>query len=1719
MLLSGVQIRNGTVVNNGFTQSKFTEALNTTGRMTSARILNNNTVVFNDTTINSINLYWEAGPFKSVMRVAEVELNGIYLINDVRYTDLQLGVSADVGVNFYYLSYGAFTVKECEQNLERKTTKLVMYDDMIKTMEKYDLNLTYPMTNYQFLTAIATRCGITLNQDVTNTRNMLLQRNTETYTDSYTYRDILDDFAEIQGTVYFISSDNQLHEGPRGYYPEPDLDETQLATIKIGDKFTTVSNVVFARVPQEDNVHYPATVGTGEIIRFENNQLVEGTLVEGVPDRTVYLQNAYNGVRASVINYYPVEIESYGYLIYEPGDMVFFNITDESGQVNEYKTYWYSTNIEFGQGIKEKMVCEVPVANETDFTKSTSESQIERNTYLYVDKVNGEIRSYIGEVDGRVSEVTQTVEGLTSTVSGMETTLDNSIKSYSYRYYKSNSPTQQPTDAQFDGSGGSDTMPAREDGKYIWRRTVRTKNDNTTTKVYEMIQGADGSAGVSIVSTQYQAGTSATTPPTGTWQDNPVSVPQGQYLWTKITYSDGRSTYSVARQGADGHDGTDGTDGTSVTVTSTTYAYAKSTSGTTPPTSGWGTTPVAPTANEYAWTRTTINYSVGDPSVIYTVGGKAGTNGTNGTNGANGKSLVSTVAYYALNNNSSSAPADGSFSTTVVTPTASNRYVWQYELLTWNDNGTTSTTRTSKHIVGVYGEDGNGISSIAYVYKVTPTQNAPRANEFSDSQTTIPAMSATNKYLWQRETITYSKSGVNPKVTVSLIAVYGDKGNDGKGISAVNYYYKVTTAQTPVPAYTTVTSTTIPTMSDTDKYLWQRTETIYTDSTSKNEVALIAIYGDTGLGIKYAENIWYLKDARMNISLQGNTEQAGSSGKNVFDNSDCASLLIYNGASKSFTDGVVTITKNANSGLGGAYIPSSVTSTKYANLLNNTWTISVDIKASVSTTGYVGFEGSSLRVQNVSVGTSWARYSATATPTRMGAFVFYARADTVTMDVRNIQVERGSTATAYEPHVSPNTPQPIQSVSGDNTVKIIGRNLLTSDMYVTSTQTYMGATSSGYVHHLEAGTYTITKSSNMSVGTYYREKNDSGNTQIMSGHTGVKSATFTLSGGDYRFWFYSSGGVPKNQINYFQLEKGSTATSYAPYVEKVYPLTLPVANLFDKNNANTLGCTINYTYQKLATSANAKTLYIPCLPNTTYTVSKILSARFIVATTANTPSANEPIMGYINNDTGTVITITTDSTSAYLCVYYFLNGTDTLTEEEILNTIQIERGSTANHYSPYGNPSIELNKIGTYQDYIYKNGDKWYVHKEINKLNLGTITTWTKSSSGNKYYTTITPLYKWAGNDVMLCDSYTFDGIGDGTRGYYGANGTFRYGYNATSSSSYSEIYFTNESISTLADFKTSVNGVLVYYPLQTTTDTEIIDGTLVSQLDAISRATSYAGQTNILQTNNDAPFNIEWNTTAVDPPAAPIGLVTTTLLGPEIWTLSIPTFIDGYRYYSCSQVIYDDDTFTHTEVLPQEGFTNNAQYAVNTRVIFDTELIQTKELIEQRATKEEVDYILNGDGGETILGLRNLESDYKQTADQIESLVKEVVYTKDMNGYLTGYEKSSDLTQDVESIMATFTQQTKANGEILNEYITAIELSRLGIIIGKSDSQIKSVFTNTALKFITGDPHDDDAQTLLAWIDANDGLGVAKISIGSPGEQRWRIFTRLGNHLTWSRH
>ena len=137
-------------------------------------------------------------------------------------------------------------------------------------------------------------------------------------------------------------------------------------------------------------------------------------------------------------------------------------------------------------------------------------------------------------------------------------------------------------------------------------------------------------------------------------------------------------------------------------------------------------------------------------------------------------------------------------------------------------------------------------------------------------------------------------------------------------------------------------------------------------------------------------------------------------------------------------------------------------------------------------------------------------------------------------------------------------------------------------------------------------------------------------------------------------------------------------------------------NLFDKNNFIKLdGIYISMSNGAIGSYQGNKTLVIQCNPSTTYTIQKISGATFRAGSYATYPSVGTNALTYQINSTGTTITITTGSTAKYLCVQYF--GTDdTQTESTILNSIQIELGSTATSYEPYITPSIYVDNEEIY---------------------------------------------------------------------------------------------------------------------------------------------------------------------------------------------------------------------------------------------------------------------------------------------------------------------------------------------------------------------------------------------------------------------------------------
>ena len=171
-------------------------------------------------------------------------------------------------------------------------------------------------------------------------------------------------------------------------------------------------------------------------------------------------------------------------------------------------------------------------------------------------------------------------------------------------------------------------------------------------------------------------------------------------------------------------------------------------------------------------------------------------------------------------------------------------------------------------------------------------------------------------------------------------------------------------------------------------------------------------------------------------------------------------------------------------------------------------------------------------------------------------------------------------------------------------------------------------------------------------------------------------------------------------------------------------------NLFDKDNVNFINAYL--ANNKTITSTNyVKTYYIECKSNTIYTISKKIGKYFRVATSSKNPAINDTVSQIEIDDNNTNLTITTDNNAKYLLFNCRNNQIDTLTEQEILDSIKIEENSTPTPYSKFGqgNISFEMcnknlaktSKVGQHGTPIIKFSEKY----------TGPLTIAMKPISGN----------------------------------------------------------------------------------------------------------------------------------------------------------------------------------------------------------------------------------------------------------------------------------------------------------------------------------------------------------------------------------------------------
>lgn len=429
----------------------------------------------------------------------------------------------------------------------------------------------------------------------------------------------------------------------------------------------------------------------------------------------------------------------------------------------------------------------------------------------------------------------------------------------------------------FTGNSGEDI------GSYIGTCVDYAKDDPTSVGAYKWAKikgetgakGEKGDTGKGVKSTAvtYQVSSLGTAIPAGTWSSSIPSASAGQYLWTRtvITYTDNTTStiYSVSRMGTNGTNGANGTNGKSIGSVVNYYLATASSSGVTTATSGWTTAVQSVSAaKKYLWNYEVVKYTDGTvasttmPCVIGSYGDQ-GSKGDKGDTGSTGNGIKSITEHYAVSTSNSTVPT--SWSSTVPTMTESNKYLWNYETITYT-NGT--TVDTTKRVIGVYGNKGatgatgsQGYSLVANVVRDAFTESQWTAYGTINHEETWSSTSGIRNGCrigdmfaivgtatdTKNAHVAYYRSNtasgdlkglcishtIIPRGATGATGSKGDKGDTGatgKGVKSTAVTYQASSSGTTIP--TGVWSATPPATSADKPYFWTRTIIIYTDNTT-----------------------------------------------------------------------------------------------------------------------------------------------------------------------------------------------------------------------------------------------------------------------------------------------------------------------------------------------------------------------------------------------------------------------------------------------------------------------------------------------------------------------------------------------------------------------------------------------------------------------------------------------------------------------------------------------------------------------------------------------------------------------------------------------------------------------------------------------------------------------------------------------------------------------
>lgn len=352
--------------------------------------------------LNSITPSFQGSILKSVMKQLIIDAN----VDIPRGIEINYKFGLKVNGEYEYIDFGNYIVEKSTRKEDTRSYEIECYDAMIKTMVDYeDMALVYPISIRDYLNEISAYFNLTFKNINDEFPNYDKQIPNELYLSEdgtslgYTFRDVLDELAQVTGSIICINNDGQLEVR---YFNDTGItiDEEYLNNVNVnfGEKYGKVNSIVFSRSGESDNVAKTDAESVNENglceIKIIDNQILNDN------NRADYLPALADKLFG--LEYYLNDFSAKGIIFLELGDR--YNVSVFG---NTYSCVMLNDEILITQGIEENVFTEKPEETESDYKTSSNDDRKINQAYIIVNKQN------------------QTIESLTSKVENIDVKINN----------------------------------------------------------------------------------------------------------------------------------------------------------------------------------------------------------------------------------------------------------------------------------------------------------------------------------------------------------------------------------------------------------------------------------------------------------------------------------------------------------------------------------------------------------------------------------------------------------------------------------------------------------------------------------------------------------------------------------------------------------------------------------------------------------------------------------------------------------------------------------------------------------------------------------------------------------------------------------------------------------------------------------------------------------------------------------------------------------------------------------------------------------------------------------------------------------------------------------------------------------------------------------------------------------------------------------------------